>query len=804
MSFKECLDSAVERSQLTEERSEQAKSAYDVEYESAISRGMDPGSAADHAAKAAVESITNLNAQKRWQKVKQLQAAHAIQKRLRNADDTLKELEQIMAEVEVHYKQMQGVAMSTLDKYLLEYQPRIGTTGSTRGLNEIVRAAKGEPASPEAKAHAQALRETIEFLNNQANMHGAALPRTRKNWLFQTHDAAKVSRVRRYTLENGTETNTWVEEHLRPGVLDWEEMRFDGNEIKPENRREVLKRTFDGIISDGAMRDKYLIEGSQGNLANRLSRDRFLHYASADAWIEMQGKYGQGNLFQQTIGMIDHLAKDISLLRTFGPSADTMRQFATRVAKQEHTRKNPEFAAAKAADRAVSTFNAMYEIHDRRVTSADGNFMVQAISGFRTIAVGSKLGGVLIPSFFGDLANSKVISKLFGMPQHGMLRRYFEEVASGSRGIEEAIRMGIIYENGIGLAQSQVRYFGALDGPHFARVFSDQVYRIGLAAQHTQISRNMVGKHFLGVLHDTKNIPFNEHPMMAAMMEHGIDAADWDRMRAFKSKDVNGAKFLVPMDMLRAGGPVEAATAEKFGNLLQDYIRTAIPEPTLRSRVSMLEAADPNRAMVQLTRTGLSLLSHPFAIHHNHIKRILSVPDIRDKARFAAMYAVQLTIAGAVITQAKALINGQNLHDMSPTNVDFWGRALVNGGSMGILGDVMMNYININNSSYRPGDPTTELLKAIHKLTIDNVIDVAQGKDADLGVDVLDLGNQLMPRFWHTKLIMERAFLDELEQQVDPAGYREALRYEQQHEEGMWWGTGRDPEVPELSTAFGR
>jgi hypothetical protein len=271
-------------------------------------------------------------------------------------------------------------------------------------------------------------------------------------------------------------------------------------------------------------------------------------------------------------------------------------------------------------------------------------------------------------------------------------------------------------------------------------------------------------------------------------------------MRAFPSKD---DMFLVPLDLLRSGGDANANTAVKFGNLLQDYIRTAVPEPTLRSRVSMLEAADPNRAMVQFTRTGLSLLSHPFAIHHNHIKRIMRVPNIRDKATFAAMYFVHLSVAGAFITQAKALLSGQNLHDMSPTNVDFWSRAIINGGSMGILGDVVMNGLNINNSSYRPGDPTTELLKSIHKLTLDNVIDAAQGRDVGLGADTYQLGEQLVPKFWHTKVIMERAILDELEQLADPAGYREAQRYQREHEEGMWWASGEDPEAPDFSTALG-
>lgn len=122
---------------------------------------------------------------------------------------------------------------------------------------------------------------------------------------------------------------------------------------------------------------------------------------------------------------------------------------------------------------------------------------------------------------------------------------------------------------------------------------------------------------------------------------------------------------------------------------------------------------------------------------------------------------------------------------------------------MGILGDLVMNSININNSSYRPGDPTTELLKSIHKVTIDNLIDVAQGKDADVPADVLDLGNQVVPKFWHSKVLMERAILDSLEKEYDPEGYRQSKKYEREHSEGMWWGQGESPEALRPGTAIG-
>jgi len=815
MSFKDCIDSALQVGRVSADRAEKAKAAHDAELEKARLEGLDEATAELSAARAATEQLSTANATRRWQKLKDIQAAHVITQRLTKAKDPVRELEALMENVNDDYMFVQSVAFSYLDKMLLKYKPRAFRGSRTDGLDDVVMASFGRSASPEAKADAEALKDMYEMLRQWANRHGATIPKSKENHLPQTHDAVRVSRVQEYTMKDGTRSNGWVDDHLRPGVIDWDTMKLDGKLIPVEGRRDALLNMYDGIVADGKMRDKYLVEGgAAGNLATRLGRDRFLHYAGPEAWIEMQGKYGAGNLFQQTIGMVDHMSKEISMLRTFGTSPGSMKEFAARLSENQAGKKA---AAAgknvqseiKRAQRGKQVFEEMFDIHDRRVTSADGNWAVQAISGARTVAVGSKLGSVLIPSFFGDLTNAKVMSKLYGLPSMGLTRRYFDEIGAGRVGKEDAMSLGIIFEDAIGLAQSRMRYFGALDGPHAARVFSDQVYRIGLASAHTQIARNATGKQFLNFLHTSKKTKFDDHPLAAAMLESGITEKDWNLFRATPSRDVRGGKFLAPIDLMKGDRDAQAV-AEKFGNLLQTYIRTAVPTPNLRSRRAAGEAIDPNSALGQISRTMLSLLSFPIALHFNQLNRIARLPRVRDKLAFGAAYVGFMSVAGAFITQGKALAAGQQLMDMSlfdeegKLNLDFYGRAVINGGSMGILGDLVMNSININNSSYRPGDPTTELGKALLKVTADNLIDAAQGRPTDIPADVYNLGDQLVPKFWHTKVLLERAILDDLEQQVDPEGYRRSQQYQQEHSEGMWWPSEGAPEALRPETAFGQ
>jgi hypothetical protein len=314
---------------------------------------------------------------------------------------------------------------------------------------------------------------------------------------------------------------------------------------------------------------------------------------------------------------------------------------------------------------------------------------------------------------------------------------------------------------------------------------------------------------FSGFLHDYKNVSWEDLPTAPFFQQVGVTKEDWDAYRAMDSTILRGAEFLDPVSVYKNGDRRQKEAAERIGAAQQEYIRRVVPDTNLRSRRAAGEAIDPNSAWGQIQRTMTSLLSFPIALHFTHLRNIEQMPRIRDKFVYSAAYFTFLTTAGAAITQAKALISGQQLYSMNflensaEQNLDFFGRSVLNGGSMGILGDVLMNWININNSPYAPGNPTTEFLKAVHKVSLDNLIDYANGDEIEGVKDTINLANQVIPKFWHTKLLFERQLMDSIEQEYDPAGYRRAKQFEREHEEGMWWGAGDEPEAIRLETIVG-
>jgi len=806
MSFRDCVQAAVDGQRVSADRGQKAIDAYEQAKAKAEELGHDAGSADTAATSAALETITTGNAERRWTKLKEMQVAHRLIRRMEGSKNPSRSLTELALEMENAYETVQAFAMGRIDQIILKYQPKALRRSSTDNMDEIVHAAFGDVRNPEAGEAAKAITEVLNDLREWANMYGANVPKNKNYSLFQTHDSLKVSSVTQ---------DVWVNDHLQEGVLDWDMIRFEGKLVDPSNRRAVLERVYQGIISDGALRAKYLQEGKTPNLANRMNRDRFLHYSGAQAWLNMQKKYGEGNLHQQLIGMIDGMAKDISTMRVFGPSPDSMRQYVMRLGDQRAAQLDLAKGANKRKEvdrfrRESKVFDDMYTIHTRQTMSMEGNPTAQAISGARSIIISAQLGKVLIPSFFGDQATRRIAKKMHGMPGTGVMGSYFNRVAAGEIGRAQAIRFGIINESAVAMALSRNRFLGALDGPAFSRMFSDQVYRIGLAAQHMTIAREAEGLQFLGWLADTRKLKFDDHPAAPAMLEMGITEKDWDIMRAFPVHNERGATFLLPVELFRVGNAAEKQVAEKFSDFLQTHLRLAVPQPDLRSRRAMGEAIDPNSAMGQLGRTMTSLLSFPVAIHFNHLRRIHQAPDIRNKFRLFSHYLRWMTLSGAAITQAKALMAGQQLHDMTlyteddKLNLDFWGRSVINGGSLGILGDVVMNNFNLSNSPYRAGNPSEQFLATAQKATLDNLIDAYNGEEElKIGADMLKLSDAMLPNFWQVDLVLQRTVDDTFTQMIDPAGYEMRKRYEQEHAEGMWWGQGESAQAPNLATAIG-
>lgn len=799
MSFRDCIQTALDSGRLSAKKADEAFSAYDEAFERAKVEEPE-GVANTIAANAVLEEITTLKAAKRHERMATMQRSHEIYTRLMNSKDPARELQEIITDLELAQQTVRSIAMANLDRLMDKYGPKLAGLKVNTNLDDVVRGAYPDSVgrvSTEAKAHADAIVETWEMLRQWANMYGANIPENVNARLPQTQEAVKV---------RAHDEQTFIDDHLKHA--DWEVMKFGGKLIPPDKREEILRHTYEGIISDGFDRPEVAQLNAPG-LASRLNRDRFIYYKDAESYIAMQEKYGAGTLYEQTINTVESLAKDIALLKLFGPAADSMREFTKRTALKRAAdlnlaKPNNKRTLVDNMKRQVALFDDEVKIHSWHIVSADGNLPVQTFGAVRNVAVSALLGSSFIPNLAGDIMNAAAMRHVLKMPEVSVFRSYTKEFLSSSRTKREAAQLGVIMDSMISLAQGRARYFGALDGPTSVRRFTDISYRLGLANHHTQMIRNAQGKQLLGMWANHADDQFDDLPFAPFLIERGISKEDWDAFRATPLTDVRGAKFLVPRQMFLTGDKV---VAQKFSDALQLFIRTQVPDVNLRSRRAMGEFVDPNSASGQSIRTLGSLFAFPVTIWYNQLRRISEAPGLRDKLVFGARYVTAMTLAGYAIMQMRAITQGKELHDM--TDLDTFGNAMIAGGGFGIVGDLILNNLNVSNSERPYSNPTAEFLKKGRQLVWDNTWDTVFAEEsdkptgADVTADAAKLVDSAVPDLWYIKLLFNRAIKDDFMQTVDPEGWRRKQKYLEEHEEGTWWKPGQEPEAPNLATAIG-
>jgi len=808
MSFKTCIQTAVDAGKISAKKAQEGFDAFDEAVENAKAQGLEPDKAEFFAAQKATEEITQLKGAKRWQRINEMRKTHEIYTRLSKSMNPVEDLPQIMKEVEIAHLRVTGQALANLDSIIMKYKPKAGGfIHPVDNMDEVVLAAHGDVRNVEAGQMAEAIQQTDEWLRQRGNMEGASVRENVKRKLPQTQDRIKVKAAKVTKAANGSVIPTeWLNDHLEH--LDFDLVEYAGKTISEADRNEVLTKIYNRILTNGES-DLKPGQNTGMNMANRMARERFFYYKDGQSWLYMQKKYGAGNIIQQAYGHIDATARNIALMEKFGPNPNTMKEFAKRTAANRAAElqvQNPASSWTTDMAAANDLFEEMWKIYNFQVLNGEESLAVQTISALRTYTTGTKLGGVFLSALPGDIATSKWAAQFHKLPQTGHIREYFKEFIGGKRTAQQAIRDGVIYQSGVNLMLSHARYFGIMDGPHWVRRFSDIVYRTGLATHHTATARHMNAQHLQGAWADDIGKKFDELSYSTSLTRAGITEKDWDIFRQTPLTNRDGATFLRPMDLYSSKKTSDKRVADKFLDFMQMYIRDAVPEPDIRVQATMGTGVTARSVRGQIVRSATQLASFPATLMLNHWKKIWTAPTPKDKMWLATTFFIEMTVAGAFITQAKAIAQGQNPHNMDPTeNPEFWGRAMLNGGSMGLLGDFIFNNVSVANSQYFNGDtPMGQWASSMKKLTLDNVVDAVKGKkDLNMDKDAVVALNASIPKLWFMRLLLDRSIMDELLKDADPAAWRSKERFAKQHEEGRWWKPGQDPNLPDFSHVLG-
>src|SRR5687768_12104227 len=124
MSFRDCIQSALESGRLSAKKADEAFRAYDEAFERA--RVDEPDGVADMtAAKAVLEEITTLKAAKRHERLAIMQRSHELHTRLMNSKDPAEELQNIVVDLEMAQQTVRSFLMANLSRLMDKYGPKL-------------------------------------------------------------------------------------------------------------------------------------------------------------------------------------------------------------------------------------------------------------------------------------------------------------------------------------------------------------------------------------------------------------------------------------------------------------------------------------------------------------------------------------------------------------------------------------------------------------------------------------------------------------------------------------------------------
>lgn len=554
------------------------------------------------------------------------------------------------------------------------------------------------------------------------------------------------------------------------------------------------------FILDRAYRDMSSTGGSPGSFSAEMRTFEFAGGdAGAEAWLKLQQKYGVGdNIFGMLTGHMQKMATDIALSEVIAPNhraAITAMMPRLKQAQFEAERARPVTARLNKWLESPAAVQRTYDVLTGRANAVEGPLLAGVLGGIRSINQAAQLKMAMISSVPGDSVTTQLAANYVGMPATRLVAAVTREIARGG------------HESAALASRLQLTAHTAMDYAHGYRFFQDQVAgpaqlrwlanttvkASGLQAW-TEMMKRVFSMEFLGHIadHAQHDLPAlrEANPALGRFLDrYGIDAGEWDKIRAAPAMDVEGAKFL---DTSAIG---DDRLAEKLRTGIIQERRYAVLEPDARIRAITTGGLPQGTFMGEVARSLALFKSFSMTMAATHVMRIMNQDTTADMVKLGLPFVIYGGIAGAAAMQAKNILNGKDPQTMaSPT---FWAQSFMQGSGLGIYGDLMNSAFTKsgNNAAVEAAGPALQLFEDVRRLSFSQARKAYDGKDTTFGAEVARFGRRYTPGTWYTKLAIDRLVWDRIQTMIDP-DYRQSFRRSEQrlkndnNGQGYFWKPG--------------
>jgi len=832
MTLGNCIGNKAAQGLVSKIKGKEAKDRFHGISKALIDEGMGPTQAYGLAAEQVVREAAEKAAKTKHRMLAQVATMERIQARLdaTGGKEMGRALIRMTDDLDFNTRSIRSEANGKIGEVLIKHRAGwLGKVTDPAGWRDILRGMMGEAVeNPKSRVFAQAINEGNEYFRLQLNAHGYTIGKL-DNWgIPHKHDALSISRA-------GFEK--WagdIDQHL-----DWTRMtdprtgKFFSAPPSAGFKREFLKAAYDNLIFGRASKNPTW--GGKGG-GNPLERHRTFTFRDSDAWLAYNDVYGGADPFNTLMQHIDHMSREVAMAKTLGHDPETAigfaEQYALSIAREKGLDDVKVVGGIKGGAKLAGNM-IRYMKGSNGPNSYLGAMSARFFSTTRKLLNAALLDRAVVISIPSDMNSARMAANAIGMNPGNVISTYSkllsDAVAGGGATRDDLLRAGHIADSLANPGVTMGRYETEQPGAAWAEVISNGVMRVQGMNAHTDSLRMSFKWGMGGHLASVKDLAFDALPdaLRDDMISRGgITAEDWDAFRSSGGEFTasNGATFLDPIYWHKATDldPDQAdAIFLKMQSWVEKWTELAVPTGSLIAKGAIDPVSyglAPGSMPYEFMKSAGMFKSFVGAFVVNQVRMVNAKPTAAGKAAYIGEMLATTTLVGAIGIQINELLMGR---DPQPMDEDFWMRAILRGGGLGPVGDIL----STGSASWGGGlgsfvaGPVPQSGTDLLKLTVGNlsmaISQALKGEEVDVnfGKDLASFVKRYTPGGQSPVLAggsaFDRMLVDQLWMALDPDAVDDLRKAAKLRENNYgnqdWWGpTNALPaRAPDLGSAIG-
>jgi len=543
----------------------------------------------------------------------------------------------------------------------------------------------GSTKNPDAMHVASVYDKYKEILRKSANEAGASIKKMTGHIIAQTHDSVKLQKAG---------IDKWIRDVLP--LLNTE--RTFGDADPSEFLRTVYANIKTGIHGTITTREQAGIK-TAASLSKYLSRERQLHFKSADAFLAYNKQYGMiPSVIQGLEYGLSRMSKEIGLMKMWGANPEAnLESVIARYARI--TRKG-----ATVLDKSKQTaLKRRFEVVSGMANVPENPRMARIFSSIRHANSMAFLGFSQLTSIT-DIPTAAANANYHGIGLLSAYAQIFERIFKGRpKGVERDVTIKLLGEAFDGIRGSAAARFTALDSTTGRMAsLANTFFKLNRLQWWTDLMKEGHAMMLSSHLADNMNANWKDMDVgiRNGLLRHGITESKWDIIKQSKTMLAKGREYITP-DAIRDmpdeifPGTMSKDKLRKFKESLEDNLRAffvtevnyGVITPGAREAAKFTAAGKAGTIYGETLKAFFQFKMFPMAMATRIFPRLREqgVPGI-------AHFIISMTVFGYASTQLKDLAKGKGLRD--PRKPQTMIDAFLAGGALSMYGDFILKDYN--------------------------------------------------------------------------------------------------------------